>query len=200
MHIYTEGEALPGGQVPTYSFRHTDRPQLGICGFPHSLSSSSCSADLCGLGGIAGVPGRFRLAGCVLLTDIGWPSGGPCVLSYLHVAVQIRAGWEALLIRQPDLKESRRVADALRALVKSRLQGASTQAAVLAKRTIERDNDMFVMLKVSAWVGNGMSVMLKVMAWEGLPPQPGLCTHAAVLAEHVLKLDHGVVLMLRLGA
>ena len=63
--------------------------------------------------------------------------------------MQVRAGWEALLARQPDLKESRSVAEALRALVKSRLQGSQgAQSAVLSKRTIDREHGNFVMLKV----------------------------------------------------
>ena len=64
----------------------------------------------------------------------------------------MRSCWEALLARQPDVQHSRRVAAALRGLVKARLQSkeASAQLAVLGKRTIDRPHGGFVMCKVSA--------------------------------------------------
>ena len=77
--------------------------------------------------------------------------------------MQVRAGWEALLARQPDMRESRKVADALRALVKSRLQGAEgAQAAVLGKRTIDRPHGNFVMLKVGR---AGACVLALALLW-----------------------------------
>ena len=47
------------------------------------------------------------------------------------------------------MKESCSVAEALRSLVKSRLQGSQdAQSAVLSKRTINREHGNFVMMKV----------------------------------------------------
>ena len=105
---------------------------------------------------------------------------------------QVRTCWEALLARQPEVPKNRRVAAALRQLVRGRLQagGAAAQLAVLGKRTVDTGHGCFYMGKVPCPVLRPFiadmlvlllasvlrAVRLQHVVWTWLAGCCGICT------------------------